>query len=63
MDRETGMRNLLTRTRRLRTREAGEADIEAELIEPPMEKEEVGDATAPDPLLAPQSVEREQWRG
>ena len=32
MDRETGMRNLLARTRRLRTREEGEADIEAELL-------------------------------
>ncbi|MGI8856869.1 MAG: hypothetical protein ACR2JW_14055 [Thermomicrobiales bacterium] len=62
MDRETGMRNLLTRTRRLRTRQEGEADIEAELIEPQIQAEE-GDATAPDPLLAPQAVEREQWRG
>jgi hypothetical protein len=63
MDRETGMRNLLTRTRRLRTRDEGEADIEAELVEPQALVEEVGDATEPDPLLAPQSVEREQWRG
>jgi hypothetical protein len=57
------MRNLLSRTRRLRTREEGEADIEAELVEPPIVMEDVGDATEPDPLLAPQSVEREQWRG
>jgi hypothetical protein len=63
MDRETGMRNLLTRTRRLRTRDEGEADIEAELVEPRMATENSGDATAPDPLLAPQSIEREQWRG
>lgn len=63
MDREAGTRNLFTRTRRLRTREEGEADIEAELIEPPIQGEEVSDATEPDPLLAPQSVEREQWRG
>jgi hypothetical protein len=63
MDRETGMRNLFTRTRRLRTRDEGEADIEAELVEPRMATEKSGDATAPDPLLAPQSIEREQWRG
>jgi hypothetical protein len=63
MDRETGMRNLLTRTRRLRTRDEGEADIEAELVEPQALVEEVGDATEPAPLLAPQGVEREQWRG
>ncbi len=62
MDRETGMRNLLTRTRRLRTRQEEEADIEAELTEPQRRAEE-GNATAPDPLLAPQAVEREQWRG
>ena len=52
MDRETGMRNLLSRTRRLRTREEGEADIEAELIEPQALMEDVGDTTEPDPLLA-----------
>jgi hypothetical protein len=63
MDRETGMRNLLSRTRRLRTREEGEADIEAELVEPQNAMEEADDATAPGPLLAPQGVEREQWRG
>jgi hypothetical protein len=63
MDRETGMRNLLSRTRRLRTREEGEADIEAELVEPQALMEDAGNVTAPDPLLAPQSVEREQWRG
>jgi hypothetical protein len=57
------MRNLLSRTRRLRTREEGEADIEAELVEPPIVMENVGDATEPEPLLAPQSVERGQWRG
>jgi len=63
MDRETGVRNLFTRTRRLRTRDEGEADIEAELIEPRMLREDVGDAIAPDPLLVPQAIEREQWRG
>jgi len=63
MDRETGMRNLFTRTRRLRTRSVEEADIEAEMIDPETLMEELGDATEPDPLLAPQSVEREQWRG
>lgn len=62
MDRETGMRNLLTRTRRLRTRAEGEADIEAELVEP-RAIQEAGGTTEPDPLLAPQGVEREQWRG
>jgi len=63
MDRESGMQNIFTRTRRLRTREEGEADIEAELIEPQALMEELGDATEPEPLLAPESVEREQWRG
>src|SRR5437762_2179360 len=63
MDRETGLRNLLARTRRLRTRSEEEADIEAEMIDPEMLREERGDATEPDPLLAPQGVEREQWRG
>ncbi len=63
MDRESGMRNLFTRTRRLRTREEDEADIEAEMIEPRALIEELGDATEPEPLLAPQGVEREQWRG
>lgn len=63
MDRESGMRNLFTRTRRLRTRAEGEADIEAELIDPETLMEELGDATEPDPLLAPQAVEHEQWRG
>jgi hypothetical protein len=62
MDRESGMRNLFTRTRRLRTREEGEADIEAEPIEPSL-MAEMGGTTEPEPLLAPQSVEREQWRG
>jgi len=57
------MHNLFTRTRRLRTREEGEADIEAELIEPGALMEELGDATEPEPLLAQESVEREQWRG
>lgn len=63
MDRETGMRNLLTRTRRLRTRAEGEADIEADVIDPGTLMEQLGDATEPTPLLAPQDVEREQWRG
>jgi hypothetical protein len=63
MDRESGMRNLFTRTRRLRTREEDEADIEAEMIEPRALIEELGDATEPEPLLAPKGVEREQWRG
>jgi hypothetical protein len=63
MDRETGMRNLLACTRRLRTRSEEEADIEAEMIDPETLMEELGDATEPDPLLAPQSIEREQWRG
>src|SRR6185437_9034973 len=56
-------RNLLSRTRRLRTREEGEADIEAELVEPQALMEDAGNVTAPDPLLAPQTVQREQWRG
>ncbi|MDQ2785193.1 MAG: hypothetical protein M3Y58_09360 [Chloroflexota bacterium] len=60
---DKGMQNLFTRTRRLRTREEGEADIEAELIEPQALMEELGDANEPEPLLAPQDVEREQWRG
>jgi len=63
MDRESEMQNLFTRTRRLRTREEGEADIEAELIEPQALMEELGDANEPEPLLASQNVEREQWRG
>lgn len=63
MDRESGMRNLFTRTRRLRTSPEGEADIEADLLDPETLIEELGAATAPDPLLAPQSAEREQWRG
>lgn len=63
MDRESGMQNLFTRTRRLRTREAGEADIEAELIEPQALMEELGDANEPEPLLASEGTEREQWRG
>lgn len=63
MDRESGMRNLFTRTRRLRTREEGEADIEAELIDPHTLIEELGEATEPDPLLASEETEREQWRG
>lgn len=57
------MRNLFTRTRRLRTREEGEADIEAERIEPGELMTEMGGTTEPEPLLAAQSVEREQWRG
>lgn len=63
MDRESGMQNLFTRTRRLRTREEGEADIEAELIEPGALMAEMGGTTEPEPLLAQESVEREQWRG
>ncbi len=63
MDRESGTRNLFTRTRRLRTREEGEADIEAELIEPQALMAEMGGTTEPEPLLAPHDVEREQWRG
>jgi hypothetical protein len=63
MDRESGMRNLFTRTRRLRTREEGEADIEAEMMDPQALRAEMGGTTEPEPLLAPQSVEREQWRG
>ena len=63
MDRETGARNFLTRTRRLRTREEGEADIEAELLEPQVLIEQQGGTTEPEPLLAPQDVEQEQWRG
>lgn len=62
MDRETGARNFLTRTRRLRTRAEGEADIEAEL-DPQTLLEQLGGTTEPEPLLAPQGVEREQWRG
>ncbi|MHB8644584.1 MAG: hypothetical protein ACYDAR_02205 [Thermomicrobiales bacterium] len=63
MDRESGMRNLFTRTRRLRTRAEEEADIEAELIDPQALVAEMGGMTEPEPLLAPQSIEREHWRG
>jgi hypothetical protein len=63
MDRETGMRNLLARTRRLRTHEEGEGDIEAELINPQTLVQDLGEEKAPDPLLAPQALEPEQWRG
>ena len=62
MDREDGLRNLFTRTRPVRTRTAAEADIEAEMV-PEMPEPERGDATASEPLLAPQGIEREQWRG
>ena len=63
MDREREMHNLFTRTRRLRTREEDEADIEAEMIDPQALMAEMGGTTEPEPLLAPQSIEREQWRG
>jgi hypothetical protein len=63
MDRETGMRNLFARTRQLRTRSVEEADIEAELIDPQALMEDLGEAIEADPLLAPQGVERGQWRG
>ncbi len=60
---EYQLHNVFTRTRRLRTRAEGEADIEAELIDPPALMTELGGTTEPEPLLAPQGVEREQWRG
>jgi hypothetical protein len=60
---EGGARNLFTRTRRLRTRAEGEADIEATLVDPDELLAEIGGTTEPEPLLAPQSVEHEQWRG
>lgn len=64
MDRVGGVRNLFgTRTRRLRTRSEEEADIEAEMIDPESFPEEPGNGTEPEPLLAPRSIEREQWRG
>src|SRR4051794_34575172 len=62
MDREDTLRNLFTRTRPVRTRMEAEADIEAEMIRE-MPQEEPGGTTAPEPLLAPEGVEREQWRG
>ena len=58
-----GMRNLFTRTRRLRTREEDEADIEAEMIESAGVDGRIGRHDRPEPLLAPQNVEHEQWRG
>lgn len=60
---ERELRNIFTRTRRLRTREEGEADIEADLIDPQALMAEMGGTTEPEPLLATQGVEREQWRG
>ena len=63
MDREREMHNLFTRTRRLRTRAEDEADIEAEMIDPQALMAELGGTTEPEPLLAPQSVEHEHWRG
>ncbi len=60
---EHELRNIFTRTRRLRTREEGEADIEADLIDPQALMAEMGGTTEPEPLLATQGVEREQWRG
>ncbi|MDQ6603223.1 MAG: hypothetical protein M3176_04650 [Chloroflexota bacterium] len=60
---EHELRNIFTRTRRLRTREEGEADIEADLIDPQTLMAEMGGTTEPEPLLATQGVEREQWRG
>ncbi len=63
MAEEHGTRNLFTRTRRLRTRAEGEADIEAELLAPQTLMAEMGGTTEPEPLLATQDVEREQWRG
>lgn len=64
MDREGGARNLFgTRTRRLRTRAEEEADIEAAVIDPEMPPEEGDDGTEAEPLLAPRSIERGQWRG
>ncbi len=60
---EHELRNIFTRTRRLRTRAEGEADIEAEIDEPLALMTEMGGTTEPEPLLAAQGVEREQWRG
>ncbi len=61
MDNERGMRNLFTRTRRTRIDEG--VDGEASLVDPETLMAELGDAAEPEPLLAPQGVEREQWRG
>ncbi len=63
MAHEHELRNILTRTRRLRTRAEGEADIEAELVDPQALMAEMGSTTEPEPLLATEGVEREQWRG
>ncbi len=61
---DRAMRNLFgTRTWRGRTRTEDEADIEAELIDPGTLMAQLGDAAEPEPLLAPQGVEQDQWRG
>src|SRR5215471_7136511 len=61
---EQGGRSLYG-SREWRDRSRTEETIEAEpgVIDAETLFAQFGDATAPEPLLAPQGVEREQWRG
>lgn len=59
---EGGARNRFTRTRRLRVQEET-GEQQAVLTEAEQVIEQFAEATEPEPLLAPQGVEREQWRG